>query len=226
MGREGPVSRISPREIRKVYESESNFYGFVEDFFERKIRENGFKLLNLEKGHSFLEIGFGTGCFLSKVARIHGKSIDIYGLELTRGMVERAVKRLERKGLLQYIHLMLGDARNIPFKNGVFDKVYISLTLELFSGENIDRVLGEVERVMKREGKLVIASMCRKDYEDAVFVKGYESLHRKFPKFLNCRPIDLEDYVDQIGLEIEERSEFKLYGVCPIKILRAGKRGI
>lgn len=116
-----------------------------------------------------LEVGVGTGRFAAPLSR---KGLDIVGIDLSRGMLERArSKGLD--GILQ------ADAHTMPFRDGVFDHALSVHVLHLV--RDWMRVLEEVGRVTR--GNLVSLASgrtasqtheLRETYEKACAEEGFE----------------------------------------------------
>lgn len=72
-----------------------------------------------------LEIGIGTGANLPLVRRDlpPGLEVEIWGLDLSRGMLRECAERL-RKNPDPAVRLLLGDAHALPFADGSFDRVF------------------------------------------------------------------------------------------------------
>ena len=208
-------------DIRAIYGRLSRFYGVVEGRFQRRLRERGLELLAIREGESILEIGFGTGCALVEIARRVSGSGRAYGLDLTPEMITRARRRLEKQGLVGRVELCEGDARKMPYEDGLFDAVYMAETLELFDTPDIPVVFAEIRRVLKVRGRLVLSSMPREGHEGSLVWRVYEWLHRTLPQVASCRPIYVEDSVTSAGFEIATTEEIKIAGVFPTKIVMA-----
>lgn len=208
-------------DIRAIYGRLSRFYGVFEGRFQKRLRERGLELLAIREGESILEIGFGTGCALVEIARRVGGSGRACGLDLTPEMITRARRRLEKQGLAGRVELCEGDARKMPYEDGLFDAVYMAETLELIDTPDIPVVFAEIRRVLKVRGRLVLSSMPREGHEGSLVWRVYEWLHRTLPQVASCRPIYVEDSVTSAGFEIVTTEEMKIAGVFPTKIVTA-----
>lgn len=217
------VLRVSAtsEDIRESYGRISRFYGVVENWFERKARRRGLELLDPEEGEIILEIGFGTGCSTVEIAESVGEKDKVYGIDIAPQMVKLARKRLKRHGLADRVSLSEGDARNMPYKNGVFDAVYMACTLELFDTPDIPKVLKEIKRIISPEGRFGVVSLCKEGYEDSIVVRVYEWMHKLFPKYANCRPIYLVNSVTSEGYKIIKEESVRVGGLMPMKIVIA-----
>jgi len=220
---QGDILRVSatPEDIKKSYGVMSRLYSFFEGIFEKRLREKGLELLSVKEGEVALEIGIGTGFSLLKIARSVGKRGKAYGIDITPQMLKLTEKRLQRAGLVDRVELHEGDARTMPYEDNMFDAVYMAETLELFDTPDIPRVLGEIKRVLKPSGRLVVASLSKEGRENFWFLRFYEWMHQKFPKYASCRPIYVEQAVMDAGFNIVKRQEFMIMKLMPMKLVIA-----
>ena len=223
---EQEVSRVraSVEDIKKSYSLISRFYAIFEGLFEKGLRQRGLELLAVTSGEVVLEIGTGTGHSLKEIANSVGQSGKACGLDITPRMLEISKKRLEKAGLIDRVELCEGDARSMPYEDDRFDATYMASTLELFDTPDIPGVLKEIKRVLKPSGRLGVASLTREGREDSLFVKFYEWLHRRIPKYASCRPIYVEKSVEEAGFQITRSVDFVLYKIVPWKIVAASPK--
>ena len=208
-------------DIKSTYAKFSKIYATLEGSFEKKLRERGLELLGVKEGETVLEIGFGTGYSLVKLAKSVGETGKAYGIDVTPEMVELAKERIEKEGLAERVELCEGDAREMPYENNQFDAVYMAATLELFDTPDIPRVLTEIKRVLKPTGRLGVISMPRAGHEDSRILRFYEWIHRTFPKYASCRPIYVEDSIRDAGFKIIKTDKIMLAKLFPMKIVVA-----
>jgi len=113
------------------------------------------------------------------------------------------------------------DARNMPYEANMFHAVYMAETLELFDTPDIPIVLQEIKRVLKPMGRLGVVSLSKEGRENSRFLRLYEWVHQKIPKYASCRPIYVEQSIEEAGYEIVKREEFLLWRLAPMKIVVA-----
>jgi len=212
---------VSLEDIKKSYGVVSRFYAVAEGIFEKGLRQKGLQLLSVTPGEVVLEIGFGTGYSLKEIANSVGENGRAYGIDITPQMLEVTRKRLQKAGLMDRVELYEGDAKSMPYQDNKFDAVYMASTLELFDTPDIPRVLKEIKRVLKPGGRLGIASLTKEGREGSLFLRFYEWLHQKIPKYVNCRPIYVEKSVEDVGYEITKTDEFVILKLVPWKLLVA-----
>ncbi len=202
----------SKAQAKKAYDKISRFYDYFAGVFEKKYRNRALELLDIKKGEIVLEIGFGTGHCLKKMAELVGEEGKVYGIDISSGMLDVSRQRLEKAGLLDMVELYCGDASKLPYEDNKFDAVFMSFTLELFDTPEIPKILNEIKRVLKPNGRLGVVSMSKKD-GDSILLKLYEWMHKKFPQYVDCRPIYVEQSIREAGFEIKYKEKVKLFGL-------------
>jgi len=213
--------RATLEDIKKSYGVMSKLYATLEGRFEKGLRRRGLGLLDIKAGETILEIGVGTGFSLKEIASSVGEVGKAYGIDITPQMLQLTKERLGKAGLMGRAKLDEGDARQLPYEDAKFDAIYMASTLELFDTPDIPRVLSEIKRVLKPTGRLGIASLSRESKENSLFLRFYEWLHQKIPKYASCRPIYVEQVIKNAGYKIVGREEFMLLSLVPFKVVVA-----
>lgn len=103
----------------------------------------------LAEGDRVLEVGCGTGVFAREAVKHVGATGSVTGFDLSESML--GVARVHCPGAI----FQQGDAANLPFADDAFDVVASSFML-MFAPEP-ERVIGEMLRVLKPHGRLVVA---------------------------------------------------------------------
>jgi len=206
-----PVPR-SKEEAKRFYDRISRVYDYLTGAFERKYAEMAVEHLSVEESETVLEIGFGPGHCLKRLAESVGKTGKVYGVDISSGMLEVTRRRLDKARLMDRVKLYCGDAASLPYGDNTFDAAFMSFTLELFDTPEIPRLLEEVKRVLKPKGRIGVASMSKENGE-SLLLRLYEWAHRKWPKYVDCRPIYLEQSLRDAGYEIRKKEKVKLFGL-------------
>lgn len=198
---------------RGFYDRISSAYDFITDSNEHKAREAGEQLLQLRPGERVLEIGFGTGNSLLHLAKAVSPGGHVTGLDVSPGMLKVAQQKLEKNGAADVVELCVGDARKLPFDDGVFDAAFASFTLELFAKDEIPGVLSELKRVLKPGGRLGVVSMAtvREGNKASMLEKTYVWMHRHFPHIVDCQPIDVEGCLQDAGFSLQEVKDLEIW---------------
>ncbi len=208
-------------DIKKSYGKISRVYATLEGRFEKGARRKGLELLAVKDGEVVLEIGIGTGFSLKEIASSVGEHGKAHGIDITPEMVKISKQRIEEAGLSDRVELYEGDAREMPYEDDKFDAVYMAATLELFDTPDIPRVLHEIKRVLKPEGRFVAVSLSKEGREGSRSLRFYERLHQRFPQYASCRPIYVEQSIRDAGYEILQQDELVIGSLLPMKIVVA-----
>lgn len=213
-----PVPRTKG-DAKRTYDMISRYYDCLAGPFERKYAEMALEHLSIGKGETVLEIGFGTGHCLERIAESVGPKGKAYGIDISTGMMEITKKRLEKADLEDRVKLFCGDAASLPFDDSTFNAVFMSFTLELFDTPEIPKVLEQIKRVLKPDGRLAVVSISKENGE-SIFLRLYEWTHNKWPKYVDCRPIYVEQSLIDAGYQIKSKERVKIFRL-PAEIIVA-----
>ena len=219
--RKAEIERVTRthREAKSSYDRMSGWYDLLTDGSERKSRDLGLKLLQVREGEKALVIGCGTGHGVLTLARDVGDTGTVFGIDLSEGMLDVARERLSDAGMSKRVALECGDATALPFAAGFFDAVFMSFTLELFDTPEISVVLRECRRVLKTGGRICVVGMSKKGKE-SLMIKLYEWAHRKMPGYVDCRPIYIQEAMEQAGFQVVKVVKDSIWGL-PVEIVQA-----
>jgi len=210
---------------RASYNKMSRVYGLLSNSSEKKFVEVAVRqVLKPEPAEIILEPGFGTGQVLAALAEMVGDGGKVCGIDISDGMVEATRRRLARKDLEGGTELVRGDASKMPYEDDFFDGLFMSFTLELFPDDEIPVVLAECARVLKENGRICVACMSDRG-KDGAMKRLYVRAHRKFPHFVDCRPIFARKALESSGFDIAEERILSMWGL-PVEIVlgRTGDR--
>ena len=209
---------------RSSYNRMSKVYGFLSNGSEKRfVKEAVQKALKPQEGERVLEPGFGTGQVLVALVGEVGESGKVYGIDISDGMVEATRKRLVKEGLADRAELLRGNACEMPYDDDFFDAVFMSFTLELFDDSDIPVVLSECMRVLKKGGRLCVACMSNQG-KNGLMMKTYVWSHKKFPDFVDCRPIFARKAVEDAGFEVTKHEIMSMWGL-PVEIILGVRPG-
>jgi demethylmenaquinone methyltransferase/2-methoxy-6-polyprenyl-1,4-benzoquinol methylase len=195
------------------YDHLSAAYELIADGAEHKVRDRGLALLDPRPGERVLEVGAGTGRTLERLAEAVGGSGLVCALDISERMLRLARTRAEATS----IHLLRGDGRVLPFESASFDAVFMSFTLELFEPADERLLLREAARVLAPAGRLGVVAL---NAEHTLPVSAYEWLHRRFPEWIDCRPIPVRDVLRDAGFVPVVGEHRELWGL-PVMIMIA-----
>jgi ubiquinone/menaquinone biosynthesis C-methylase UbiE len=107
---------------------------------------------NLKPGQKVLDLGTGTGVLIPFLLRAVGSAGSVVAVDYSARMVEKC---RQKHGQNPNVNFIVTDAEQLQFFNETFDAIAcFSMFPHL---EHKEKALGEMNRVLKRQGKLVIA---------------------------------------------------------------------
>ena len=111
-------------------------------------------ILDLKENDHVLEIGFGTGKFINKVAKRLNDGL-IEGLDLSETMVAIAKKRNGKYMARGKVVLRQGDFLEAAYSDNRFDKICSANTIYFWSDQ--DHYARKILRILKPGGRLILA---------------------------------------------------------------------
>jgi demethylmenaquinone methyltransferase/2-methoxy-6-polyprenyl-1,4-benzoquinol methylase len=141
---ESMFNSIAPR-----YDLLNRWLSFGIDKLWRKRVVN---LLSDLQAASILDVATGTADLALEVCRI--KPAGVQAIDISEGMLRIAQQKVLKYGRQHTIHLRQGDSENLPFEKNLFDAVMVAFGVRNF--EDLQRGLGEMARVLKPGGRLVV----------------------------------------------------------------------
>jgi demethylmenaquinone methyltransferase/2-methoxy-6-polyprenyl-1,4-benzoquinol methylase len=220
---EAAIDRVarSKQDAKATYDRLSRWYDVLAGSSERGFLNACLAMLEIREGEAVLEIGPGTGHGLVSLAGSVGDMGRVYGLDLSQGMLAVAWRRFLQTGLLDRVELQRGDAAHLPFAARCFDAVLMAFTLELFDTPEIPQVLGECWRVLRHNGRIGVVALSKAD-RTGFATRLYEWAHRRFPRYIDCRPIHLQDALRESAFETTDMTIMSMWGL-PVSIATARK---
>jgi ubiquinone/menaquinone biosynthesis C-methylase UbiE len=217
------ISRVNRTkdQARTAYNRMSKWYDILAGSSERRFIDAGLQSLAVAEGETALEIGFGTGHAILTLARSVGSAGQVYGIDISDGMLKVTQKRVEKAGLIERVDLRRGDATQLPFEADFFDAVFMSFTLELFDTPDIPRVLRECCRVLRVGGRLCVVAMAMEEHP-GLMLRLYEWAHEKLPRYVDCRPIFVMQEIANAGFPVINAVRVPMWGL-PVEIVLAEK---
>ena len=99
-----------------------------------------------------LDIATGTGDLAIALKKTN--ATQIIGLDISPGMLAIGKDKVKALSLDKTITMVLGDSENLSYEDNYFDFVTVAFGVRNF--ENLEKGLGELFRVLRPQGKLII----------------------------------------------------------------------
>jgi len=211
-------ARVSQSEIPQVYDSLSKTYDIWGKLAETKARNRAIELAEVHDGQKILEVAVGTGLAFYEIVKKNPNGTNT-GIDISPGMLNKAKERLRTLSDANY-QLKLGNAFKIEEKSQRFDLLVNSYMFDLIAINEMDSVLAEFKRVLKKDGKLILTNMTTGE----TFGSGiYRWIYRMSPKlFGGCRGVRLSEKLQQNGFQVITR-EYHQQLLFPSEVILALK---
>ncbi|MBL0136641.1 MAG: bifunctional demethylmenaquinone methyltransferase/2-methoxy-6-polyprenyl-1,4-benzoquinol methylase UbiE [Chitinophagaceae bacterium] len=132
-------------------------YDFMNRFLSGGIdvswRRKAIKELAALKPQKILDVATGTADVAIMTMK-YLKPEKIIGIDISEGMLEIGRQKVAKLLLNKHIELQQGDSEAIKFDDNTFDAITVAFGVRNF--ENLEKGLGEMLRVLKPGGKLVV----------------------------------------------------------------------
>ncbi|WMM23474.1 class I SAM-dependent methyltransferase [Tissierella sp. MB52-C2] len=145
----------------EFYNKIAPFYNFANKLYfifkfgsEENYRKEFLSELEIKDKDKVIEISVGTADNFPFLP----KNIDLYGLDISLGMLKQAKKHLNKWNI--NAQLFQGAAESLPFKDGSFDVVYHVGGINYFNHK--DKAINEMIRIAKSGTKIVIVDETEK----------------------------------------------------------------
>jgi ubiquinone/menaquinone biosynthesis C-methylase UbiE len=170
------------RQLHQPSDRFGPFAGFLWNRRNRTLNDTAFIRLDLQPDDRVLEIGFGGGYLLSRMAALITEGF-LAGIDGSPAMVAHCQKRLHRSCVLSKLDLKCARAESLPYPADHFTKV--CSVNSIFYWHPIEQGINEISRVLVSGGQCVLCFTHRNSLEN-----------RKFTQYIQC--VDADE-VEQIG---------------------------
>jgi ubiquinone/menaquinone biosynthesis C-methylase UbiE len=150
-----------------------------------------------------LDIGCGTGLFLSRYLTYGGEAV---GIDLSRGMVARARERLRESDFL------VGTAEALPFRDNTFDAVASLLTFSYI--HRPEEMIADVYRILRPGGRFALCTLGKN-----LFTSVVPALYWLGEK-MELRKIGVGDFDEHYYTEEEMADLLECAGFAEVSVRR------
>lgn len=166
-------------------------------------RKKVIDLLELKKGDNLLDIGCGTGTLLI-VAKQKYPGVETTGIDIDASVLHIAEKKAKKTGL--EIAFVKTSSAKLPFPDASFTVVVSSLVFHHLPTEVKKQTLKEVYRVLKKDGRFLLADFGeKKGFVLSVIAFITELLH--LPEWVTLQDNlqgNIPLYMKEAGFKVEE----------------------
>lgn len=211
-------ARVSQHEIGQVYDRLSGIYDIWGKLTESRARGRAIELADIKDGQSILEVAVGTGLAFFEIVKRNPNGRNV-GIDLSQGMLSKARKRLGKLSGVRY-ELGYGTAFDLKTENESVDLLVNNYMFDLIPYEEMDKVLMEFKRVLKKGGTLILVNMTEGERFGS---KLYDFIYNLSPKTMGgCRGVRLSERLKDHGFTVEVR-EYHQQMLFPSEVILARK---
>ncbi len=183
--------------ISKVYDVLAPVYGRVVPGLYQLATSRAAQRLSAGAPATILEVGVEPGHILTAVGG-RNKSAMAVGVDVSMGMLHQSKRMLKKRNV--QATLVLGDAVQLPFRDGSFEGVVTSFLLDLFRQEQIPDALREMCRVLAPGGRIVVATL---QFSSPILRQLGLLAHRFLPGVAKrIQPVDFREFLEGTGLRV------------------------
>ncbi len=104
---------------------------------------------------NILDVACGTGDFTIEIARKSAEGSKVTGIDLSEGMMKIGREKIAEAGVKAV--MVQGDCESLTYEDDTFDRISVGFGVRNF--EHLEIGLGEMNRVLKKGGKLVVLEL-------------------------------------------------------------------
>lgn len=204
---------------RRVYDRMAAVYPVSTMLFHSRAHRCALEASGLRDGMTVLEVATGSGEMFRRLVRANASGSTI-GVDLSPNMAARTQRVARRKFPRAESHCQAVDARHMPFRSETFDAIFCCYLLELLSGDDIVRTLGEFRRVLRERGRLTLVLIGQ---NTPVFNAAYRVVGKVAPAFWG-RQVErrVPELIEDVRFEILQDRMVR-QGFYPSRVLVARK---
>ena len=211
-------ARVPQNEIGKVYDRVAGIYDVWGILAESRARKRAIELAGIQDGQSIMEVAVGTGLAFGEIVKRNPNGGNI-GIDISEGMLEKARQRLQKMSLAKY-SLSMGTAFGLKAEDESFDLLMSNYLFDLISYADMDKILAEFSRVLKKDGRLILVNMTVGERPES---RLYDFIYSLSPKIMGgCRGVRLSQKLKNHGFTIEVREYYQQL-LFPSEVIRAHK---
>lgn len=211
-------ARVSQNKISAVYDKIAPIYDIWGKLTESHARNRAIELAKIEDEQCILEVAVGTGLAFYEIVKRNPNGTNM-GIDLSQGMLKKAKKRVSRLSKANYT-LEIGTAFDLSIEDESIDTLVNNYMFDLIPFEDMDKILQEFKRVLKKNGKLILVNMTEGERFGSNL---YDFVYNISPKTMGgCRGVQLTERLQQQGFKIEVR-EYYQQMLFPSEVILAYK---
>jgi demethylmenaquinone methyltransferase / 2-methoxy-6-polyprenyl-1,4-benzoquinol methylase len=166
------VGQSKEEKVHQVFQSIYKNYDIMNNVISFKMhkawRRDTMGIMNIPKGAHALDLCCGTCDWTIALSQEVGSLGKVVGLDFSENMLKVGREKITKKNL-DNVELFHGNAMDLPFMDNQFD--YVTIGFGLRNTADYKKVLKEIYRVLKPNGKIFCLDMSHPEFP------GYRQLY-------------------------------------------------
>ncbi|MDP1715804.1 MAG: class I SAM-dependent methyltransferase [Anaerolineales bacterium] len=218
-----PLRGLTKEDVEKFYDH----FGARQDkqnYYENVALADLLEHARFDTAQAVVEFGCGTGRFAEQLLEIHLPNASSYwGCDVSTTMIELSRKRLLGFGSRARLWKSAGEV-SLPLPSESADCFVSNYVMDILSFEEIDAVIGEAKRILKKDGLLCLTGLTNgKGLFSKLWTAFWNVRFAINPKWVGgCRPIYVRELLNG-DWEIEHYRVVVARGISS-EVIVAGKR--
>ncbi|HDY67790.1 MAG TPA: class I SAM-dependent methyltransferase [Candidatus Scalindua sp.] len=188
---------MTHNKIKNKYNLTSKLYNILDYPFETlRYKKISGKIWKLGNGR-ILDAGMGTG----RNIPFYPKNSDIYGIDISNGMLDKSRKRAEK--LKRNVHVQKMDIASTNFPDNYFDTIVATFLFCVMPDKLQPKALKEIKRICKSNGRIIMLGY---EYSEKPFRRLFMKLLSPYVEFVYGARFDRKriEYVKKENFKILE----------------------
>jgi demethylmenaquinone methyltransferase / 2-methoxy-6-polyprenyl-1,4-benzoquinol methylase len=152
--------------VHSVFENIAHKYDLMNDILSfrrhKAWRKFTMKRMDVKPGSTAIDLCCGTCDWTISLAE-QSRTGQITGLDFSRNMLDFGQRKIRKLGMDKQIHLLHGNAMELPFEDNTFD--YATIGFALRNVPDLVQVLKEMQRVVKPGGMVVSLELSKPTWQ-------------------------------------------------------------
>jgi ubiquinone/menaquinone biosynthesis C-methylase UbiE len=159
------------------------------------------ELAGIQDGQDILEVAVGTGVAFYTMAEQNPGGTNT-GIDISHGMLNKARRRAQKLPHRNW-SLNIGTAFKLNMPDESVDILMNNYMFDLVSFDDMDIVIGEFKRVLRKSGKLVLVNMTEGEKFGSQI---YNRIYHLSPKAMGgCRGVCMSTRLEERGFCVKTR---------------------
>lgn len=152
-------------------------------------------VIDLKPGDKFLDAGCGDGYVSIEASKLVGSNGKIFALDVYPESIEGVTNEIKVKGIENLEPILADVTESIPLDDDSVDAVLMSNVLHGFGDEELEAVLKNINRVIKKDGVFAVVEFRKEQSE------------RGPPIDVRLHPSDVSEILTKHGYKVVKSEE-------------------